>query len=63
MPNGKPANVRCIQLDDNNDCRLFGQPERPQVCRRLRPESAMCGQTRAEALQILITLECATVRA
>jgi len=63
MPDGKPANVRCIQLDDNNDCRLFGQPERPEVCRRLRPEPAMCGQTRAEALQILATLEGATASA
>ena len=60
MPNGKPAGIRCIQLDSNNDCRLFGRPERPDVCRRLRPEPAMCGQTRDEALRTLAALEGAT---
>ena len=63
MPHGKPAGVRCIQLDADNACRLFGRPERPEVCRRLRPEPAMCGQTREEALRILTALESATALA
>ncbi|RKZ96645.1 MAG: YkgJ family cysteine cluster protein, partial [Gammaproteobacteria bacterium] len=25
MPNGKPAGVRCIQLDKNNSCQIFAQ--------------------------------------
>ena len=50
MPQGKPAGVRCVQLDEANRCRLFGQPERPAVCVRLRPEPAMCGNDRAHAL-------------
>jgi Fe-S-cluster containining protein len=60
MPRGKPAGVRCIQLDWANRCRLFGQPQRPEVCRRLRPEPAMCGATRADALLRLQRLELAT---
>ena len=60
MPYGKPAGVRCIQLDAINRCRLFGKPERPEVCRRLRPEPTMCGASREEALQILSRLERAT---
>lgn len=60
MPDGKPAGVRCIQLDEHNDCRLFGQPERPEVCRRLRPTASMCGRDRDEALFYLSSLETAT---
>jgi len=61
MPNGKPAGVRCIQLDAANRCQLFGHAERPEVCRRLKPEIAMCGTTRDAALRILATLETATL--
>ncbi|MDE1962244.1 MAG: YkgJ family cysteine cluster protein [Xanthomonadaceae bacterium] len=57
MPHGKPAGVRCIQLDNLNRCQLFGNPDRPEVCRRLRPEPAMCGANREEALAILARLE------
>ena len=60
MPHGKPAGVRCIQLDDSNRCKLFGKPERPQVCRNLKPEIAMCGTSRNEALAILSAWEKAT---
>ncbi|HEY6986134.1 MAG TPA: YkgJ family cysteine cluster protein [Rhodanobacteraceae bacterium] len=60
MPNGKPAGVRCVQLDDRNRCRLFGKPERPDVCVRLRPAVAMCGSNRDEALAMLAHLEIAT---
>ena len=57
MPEGKPAGVRCIQLDDQERCRLFGRPERPQVCRSLQPQAAMCGGSRAEAMMWLQRLE------
>lgn len=60
MPQGKPAGVRCIQLSDANLCELFGKPERPQVCQRLRPDPAMCGDSRDEALRILMRLEAAS---
>ena len=60
MPLGKPAGVRCVQLDEANRCRLFGQPDRPAVCAGLRPEPAMCGSDRAHALAWLDALEAAT---
>lgn len=60
MPGGKPAGVPCVQLDAQLRCRLFGQPERPSVCLRLRPEPEMCGGGRAQALAWLGTLERAT---
>jgi hypothetical protein len=57
MPNGKPAGVRCVQLDEDNRCRIFGQPERPAVCSSLRPQLEMCGTTREAAMIYLTTLE------
>src|SRR6185369_11273141 len=41
MPDGKPAGVRCVQLSDDNRCKIYGQPERPEVCNRLRPSEEM----------------------
>jgi uncharacterized protein len=43
MPQGKPGGVRCVQLDDTNRCKIFGQPERPAVCGQLKPSTEMCG--------------------
>ena len=43
MPHGKPAGVRCVQLDAAQRCRIFGQPERPAVCGQLQPSLEMCG--------------------
>jgi uncharacterized protein len=60
MPHGKPAGVRCVQLTDDNRCKLFGLPERPAVCVRLRPHLEMCGTSDAEALAILAAWEQAT---
>ena len=53
LPEGKPAGVRCLQLTPDNLCRIFGRPERPAVCRSLRPEREMCGDNDAEALETL----------
>ncbi|WP_051234063.1 YkgJ family cysteine cluster protein [Halomonas halocynthiae] len=60
MPNGKPAGQRCIQLDDNNLCRLFNDPRRPQVCERFLFDNALCGNDRLEALERINALEIAT---
>jgi hypothetical protein len=57
MPMGKPAGVRCIQLDDANRCKIFGQPERPAVCGSLKPSDEMCGITRDDALLYLTRLD------
>ena len=60
MPAGKPAGVRCVQLDEHERCRLFGRPERPAVCASLRPDPAMCGESVEQAMQWLGWLEAST---
>jgi len=57
MPNGKPAGVRCAQLDEANGCRIFGQPGRPAVCAGLQPSRDMCGDRREHAMFFLAQLE------
>jgi len=60
MPQGKPAGMACVQLDDALRCRLFGMPARPAFCRTLKPGPEMCGASRAEAMALLAALEQAT---
>lgn len=60
MPEGKPAFVRCVQLSDDNLCLIYGDAARPAVCHRLRPEEAICGASREEALVLIGELEWAT---
>lgn len=57
MPDGKPAGTRCVQLTPDHRCQLFGQPERPEVCTRLRPQEEMCGGTARAAYSYLSRLE------
>lgn len=57
IPNGKPAGIRCIQLDQNNRCKIFGQKDRPKVCGGLMPSSEMCGKSQKEAMSYLSQLE------
>ena len=65
-PNGKPAGVRCVQLDDDNRCLIFGDPRRPAVCGSLRASVEMCGEndnvaaTRVHAMKFLRALEAQT---
>ncbi|MGD8162143.1 YkgJ family cysteine cluster protein [Pantoea sp. FN0307] len=60
MPQGKPANTPCIQLDAQQRCKIFGSPLRPKVCAGLQPSAEMCGPSREQALTWLLTLEAAT---
>ncbi|MEN5061511.1 YkgJ family cysteine cluster protein [Luteimonas sp. TWI1416] len=60
MPDGKPAGVACVQLDESLRCRLFGRPERPAFCSSLRPAQDMCGGSRDAAFALLEHLERAT---
>ena len=62
MPAGKAAGERCRQLTPDNQCRIFGRPERPAVCSSLRPSAEMCGADRDEALAALRLLEAQTGR-
>lgn len=57
MPQGKPANVRCVQLSEDNLCNIFGSIQRPRVCSSLRPSVNMCHTNREEAMAYLIHLE------
>lgn len=43
MPQGKPAGVPCVQLDEQLRCKIFGQAERPAVCGQLQASLEMCG--------------------
>lgn len=54
---GKPAGVRCVHLQADFRCALFGHPERPAVCGSLQPSADMCGPDRAHALQWLTDIE------
>ena len=57
MPEGKPAGVRCVHLDDAMGCRLFGDSRRPALCDDFKAEVAFCGNSREQALQNLNILE------
>lgn len=60
MPDGKPANARCVQLSDDNLCQIFGSPLRPPVCAGLQASVEMCGVTRGQAMIYLLELEALT---
>lgn len=60
MPNGKPANTRCVQLSAENRCLIFGSPLRPRVCGGLQPTYEMCRDSYQQAITYLIDLEAAT---
>ncbi|MDX1694349.1 MAG: YkgJ family cysteine cluster protein [Ketobacteraceae bacterium] len=57
MPQGKPAGVRCVQLDDRNGCKLFGDARRPAVCAQFRPAADVCGESREQALTLIARWE------
>lgn len=57
MPEGKPAGVRCIQLTEDNRCKLYGSNLRPAVCSNLMPSFEMCKESDEEAMKYLQELE------
>lgn len=61
MPAGKPAGVRCVHLEEDARCGLWGRPERPATCAAFRPEPAVCGSDREEALRLIGLLEQDTI--
>lgn len=63
MPDGKPAGVACVQLDDAMGCKIFSSPLRPAVCSSLQPSAPMCASDRQTALTWLLELELATAPA
>jgi len=57
MPDGKPAGVRCINLDENNLCRIYNTRLYPAVCRDFKASYEMCGDSAEYALDYLNKLE------
>ena len=57
MPDGKPAGVPCVNLDESLNCTLFADPRRPAFCADLAASIEMCGNNRHEALVGLYRLE------
>lgn len=60
MPQGKKAGERCLHLQPDNLCGLFGKPERPAVCSSFQPMVDTCGQSRAEAFELIAAMEVET---
>jgi len=57
MPNGKPAGVRCINLDKDNNCTIYKSESYPQVCSDFKACVEMCGETNKYAFDYYNTLE------
>ena len=57
---GKPAGVRCLHLDENHLCGLFGRPERPAVCGQFGADPEICGDSREQALALIAEWEVIT---
>ena len=57
MPNGKPAGVRCVNLNDENLCTLYGRPERPTFCSGWKPDRELCGKNFVQAMKNIAALE------
>ncbi len=57
MPHGKPAGERCIQLDEQNKCKLFGHQTRPKVCHDFKFDPIVCGNKDEDAFKNLKKLE------
>lgn len=60
MPHGKPAGVRCSQLDSNNYCLIFGLPQRPAVCSSFQADVDVCGSSTEQAIRLIGWLEQST---
>ena len=57
MPHGKQAGMRCVQLDEELNCKLFGLPSRPKVCVNFQARESLCDKGREHAMQVLNDLE------
>jgi Fe-S-cluster containining protein len=57
MPDGKPAGIPCVNLDENFRCKIFNSPDRPAVCASLQPAADMCGSCQKDAIDYLSELE------
>jgi Fe-S-cluster containining protein len=56
-PNGKPASVRCKNLDLNNSCSLYGTDQFPAICKSFDADAEFCGSDFGEAYSNFVMLE------
>lgn len=52
-PNGKPAGVRCKNMNEKNVCNIHNTDEYPKVCQKYEAEKEFCGDTFEESEKIL----------
>lgn len=57
MPNGKPAGVRCVNLDNSNNCIIHNSELYPSICRSFSADIEMCGTTNEHAYKYIEELE------
>ncbi len=57
MPEGKPAGVRCINLNGKNECTIHNKINYPSFCKGIQPSLEMCGKTNEDAFVYLAKLE------
>jgi hypothetical protein len=62
MPSGKPAGVRCANLNGRNECTPYRKAARPAFCAGWQPMPEVCGQGFQEAMTRISRLEQATAR-
>lgn len=61
MPNGKPANTPCVNLDRASlRCRIWNTSEYPAFCRRFEADISTCGNDKTEAVLRLQEMNVAT---
>ena len=58
MPDGKPAFVACVNLDQTTrKCKIWGREDYPKVCREFTPDTGYCGRSTTEAFRLLSHIE------
>ena len=57
MLHGKPAGTRCANLNDRNECTLYGKATRPAFCIGWQPMPEGCGHAFEEAITYIAALE------
>tara|TARA_Y100001937_G_C7081714_1_gene313307 strand:- start:497 stop:742 length:246 start_codon:yes stop_codon:yes gene_type:complete len=55
-PNGKPAGVRCNNMNEMNICTIHGTSDYPDVCKNYTAEIEFCGKTFEDSKKILTEL-------